>query len=121
MRADTTSTPLHALTTLNDPTWVEAARVLAQQCIKASKDVDHRLSHAFRRVMCRKPTDSDIKLLRRAYETQAAIYAKDKAGARALLTVGDSKRDETLDVSEHAALAAVCLAILNLDEALTRE
>ena len=46
--------------------------------------------------------------------------AKDITAAKALLAVGESKRDETLDAGEHAALSAVCLAILNLDEALTR-
>jgi hypothetical protein len=60
-------------------------------------------------------------VLRRAYEKQAAIFAKDVAAAKSLLAVGESKRDETLDVGEHAALSAVCLAVLNLDEALTRE
>jgi Protein of unknown function (DUF1553) len=121
VRSGTTSTPLHALTTLNDPTWVEAARALAERSMKASQGVDDRLSHAFRIVMCRKPTEFDLKVLRRAYEKQAAIFAKDVTVARSLLTVGESKRDETLDVGEHAALSAVCLAILNLDEALTRE
>ncbi len=121
VRAGTTSTPLHALTTLNDPTWVEAARALAQQSMKASGRVDDRLSYAFRAVMCRKPSERDFAVLRRAYEKQAAFYASDKAGARELLSVGESKRDESLDVVEHAAHSAVCLAILNLDEALTRE
>lgn len=121
VRQSATSTPLHALTTLNDPTWVEAARVLAEQSMKSAGDVDGRLTHAFRRVICRKPTENDLKVLRRAYEKQAAIYKADVDGARALISVGAVKRDETLNSSEHAALAAVCLAILNLDEALTRE
>ena len=82
---------------------------------------DDRLMEAFRLVMCRKPTDLDLGILRRAYAKQAEIYAKSGAGARALLGVGESKRDETLDAGEHAALSAVCLAIPNLDEALTRE
>ena len=121
VRSGTTSTPLHALTTLNDPTWVEAARALAERSMKASSDLDDRLTKAFRLVMCRKPTDLDLGILRRAYAKQAAIYAKDGAAARALLGVGESRRDETLDAGEHAAFSAVCLAILNLDEALTRE
>jgi hypothetical protein len=121
VRSSTTSTPLHALTTLNDPTWVEAARALAERSLKASKNLDDRLTRAFRVVMCRKPTDLDLGILRRAYAKQVAIYAKDGAGARALLGVGESQRDEALDAGEHAALSAVCLAILNLDEALTRE
>ncbi len=121
VRAVTTSTPLHALTTLNDPTWVEAARALAQRAMKTLTRIDDRLSSAFRLVLCRTPTIFDLRVLRRAYENQASIYARDKSAARALLAVGESKRDETLDVAEHAALSAVCLAILNLDEALTRE
>ena len=121
VRSGTTSTPLHALTTLNDPTWVEASRALAERCMKASKELDDRLVTAFRLVLCRKPTDSELKVLRRAYERQSAVYAKDAAGAKSFLAVGESKRDETLDLGDHAALSAVCLAILNLDEALTRE
>ena len=121
VRSAITSTPLHALTTLNDPTWVEAARALAERIMKASTDVDNRLSRAFRLVMCRAPTEFDLKVLRRSHETQAAIYAKDAEAAKSLLAVGASKRDETLDPAEHAALTAVCLAIFNLDEALTRE
>jgi hypothetical protein len=121
VRSATTSTPLHALTTLNDPTWVEAARMLAQQCMNASDDLDGRLTQAFRRVLCRKATDHDLKVLRRAYDKQAAIYKADLGSARAFLSVGAARRDELLDVTEHAALSAVCLAIFNLDEALTRE
>jgi hypothetical protein len=121
VRSATTSTPLHALTTLNDPTWVEAARTLAQRSMRSSSSLDDRLTDAFRRVLVRTPTESDLAILRRAYETQASIYARDDAAARALLSVGESKRDETLNTTEHAALSAVCLAILNLDEALTRE
>jgi hypothetical protein len=121
VRSATTSTPLHALTTLNDPTWVEAARALAEQSMKSSHDLDERLSYAFRLAVSRKPTELDLKLLRRAYEKQRAIFASDTKGARALVDVGESKPDETLALTEHAALQAVCLAILNLDEALTRE
>lgn len=121
VRVNATSTPLHALTTLNDPTWVEAARSLAQNAMKASPIVDERLSFAFRRVLCRKPADVDMKILRRAYDKQLAIYTKDSAAAKSLLGVGESKRDVSLNPVEHAAITAVCLAVLNLDEALTRE
>jgi hypothetical protein len=121
VRASITSTPLHALTTLNDPTWVEAARVLAERSQRASDQVDGRLTHAFRQVLGRPPTDRDMNHLRRAYERQLAVYQNDAEAAQALLAVGASKRDEAIDAREHAALSAVCLAIMNLDEALTRE
>ena len=123
VRSTTTSTPLHALTTLNDPTWVEAAG----RSLGTSMKADERSSMAgsptrFAASSCRKPTDHDLKILRRAYDKQAAIYRADidELPGR-FLSVGASRRDESLDITEHAALSAVCLAIFNLDEALTRE
>ena len=121
VRASRTSTPLHALTTLNDSTWVEAARVLAEKSMKVAADPGGRLTHAFRRVLGRKPTDYDLAALTRMYARQLAIYQADAEAAKQLLGIGESKRDEAIDASEHAALASVCLAIFNLDEALTRE
>jgi hypothetical protein len=121
VRLATTSTPLQALTTLNDPTWVEAARVLAKQCMQAGGTLDEQLTAAFRRVVCRAPTDRDLNHLRRAYENQAAICRADPESVKAFLSVGATPRDESLDAADHAALTAVCLGILNLDEALTRE
>jgi hypothetical protein len=121
VRASQTSTPLHALTTLNDPTWVEAARVLAERSMKAATELDGRLTHAFRRVLGRRPTSQDLEALRRMHDRQFAIYAADAAAAKQLLTVGESPRDESLDPAAHAALSSVCLGILNLDESLTRE
>jgi hypothetical protein len=121
VRTATTSTPLHALTTLNDPTWVEAARALAERSMKESRAVDDQLAYAFRQVAVRRPIENDVRVLRRAYERQSQLYAADAKAAQALLAVGASRRDESLNLTEHAALTAVCLAILNLDEALTRE
>jgi hypothetical protein len=121
VRQSTTSTPLHALTTLNDPTWVEAARILAEACMKSNRERDARLDAAFRRVACRPATASDLTILGRAYDRQFAIYKSDAKAAKALLGVGASHRDESLDAAEHAALTSVCLAILNLDESLSRE
>ena len=72
-------------------------------------------------MLARKPTEADRNRLRRAYERQHALYEKDITSAQALLTVGATKRDESLDAADQAALTAVCLAILNFDEALTRE
>lgn len=121
VRLTTTSTPLHALTTLNDPTWVEAARVLAANAISTTADVDGRLREAFRRVLCRPPTDLNLASLRKAYDRQLAIYQKDADAAKALLSVGSTPRNESLNPTEHAAMTAVCLGLFNLDEALTRE
>jgi len=121
VRLGTTSSPLHALTTLNDPTWVEAARVLAELCSKSTETLDDRLALAFRRVLGRRPTETESARLKRAYDRQAAIYQTDAANAQALLSIGMTKRDESLNVADQAATTAVCLAILNFDESLTRE
>ncbi|NBX29118.1 DUF1549 domain-containing protein [bacterium] len=121
VRAGQTSTPLHALTTLNDPTWVEAARVLAEKSMNAAGDLDSRLTHAFRRVLGRTPTPYDLDALKRMHARQLEIYGTDMDAAKQLLAVGESPRDGTLDTAGHAALTSVCLAIFNLDEALTRE
>ena len=121
VRSTVTSSPLHALTMLNDPTWVEAARVLAERSCQQATDLEGRLAYAFRRVLCRRPSDDELSRLRRAYERQMAFYVNDLVSANALLGVGAAKRDESLNPSDHAALSAVCLAILNLDESLTRE
>jgi len=55
------------------------------------------------------------------HERQLAAFRADAEAAKQFVSVGESPRDETLDVAEHAALSSVCLGIFNLDEALTRE
>jgi mono/diheme cytochrome c family protein len=121
VRLTVTSTPLHALTTLNDVTWVEAGRALAQRVIKQVPGTDARLTEAFRLVCARRPTADELKVLRRGLERAMAAYRADGAAAEAFLKAGDSPRDASIPAAEHAAYASVCLSIFNLDEALTRE
>ncbi len=116
-----TSTPLHALTTMNDVTWVEAGRALAQRAMHDKQSTRDRLVHAFQLVCARKPDKEELAILERSLAKATVHYRQDTAAAALYLQQGDSKRDESLDPVEHAALANVCLAILNLDEALTRE
>ncbi len=120
VKTTTTNTPLHALVTLNDTTYVEAARALAQLAFEKGGTTDaERLSFAFRRVTARTPTDAEAKILLGAMEKQTKVFA-DKVAALKLLKVGDSPRNEKLDTSEHAALTSVCLMMLNLDETLNK-
>jgi hypothetical protein len=121
VRQSTTNTPLHALTTLNDPTWTEAARVLAQRSMEKTADTDQRLTYAFRRVLARPPKESDLSALRQMLDTQRRFFQSNAEAATSVVSIGTAPRNSQLDTAEHAALSAVCLGILNLDEALTRE
>jgi cytochrome c553 len=121
VRTATTDTPLHALTTLNDPTWTEAARVLAAHSLEASSAVNERLIFAFRRVLGRRPGAGELAMLHQTFDRQYALYKSDLKSAAEVVSIGAAPKNSNLNVSEHAAMTAVCLAILNLDEALTRE
>jgi hypothetical protein len=121
VKPSVTNTPLHALTTLNDPTWTEAARALAVKTIKAEKEPEARFRFLYRRILARTPSDKETRVLRRIVDEQTAIYRADEAAAKTLLAVGAMPLDTTVDVVTQAAWTNLCLAILNLDEALTRE
>jgi hypothetical protein len=116
-----TNTPLHALATLNDITYVEAARVLAQVAMEQSKTDNERLAFAFRRVTARRPVEVELKILKEALDKQRGLFVEDRQAAAKLLKVGDWPRNPKLDEIDHAALAVVCGLILNLDESLTNQ
>jgi len=121
VRSSQTSTPLHALTTLNDPTWVEAARYLAQNSLRSSKNIDEQLQFATRRLLARGLKGEEMEVLRRAYQKQLVFYHTDPDAATKLLSVGTAPRDLSLDSTALAAMCNVCLTLMNLDEALCRE
>ena len=121
VRTAITSSPLHALTMLNDPTWVEAARVLAQRVTKEQPTDEARLARAFALVLGRAPAGPEPALLAKMLANQRAVYAADAKAADALLAIGESKRDAAIPAAEHAALTATCLALYNLDAAVTRD
>jgi hypothetical protein len=116
-----TNTPLHALTTLNDVTYVEAARALAQRVLNSSDREHEQLTYAFRLVTGRRPGESERAILAERLHRLRETFAQDGAAAAELLNVGEIVRDESLDVVEHASWAALCSLLLNLDEALTKE
>jgi hypothetical protein len=117
-----TNTPLHALTTLNDVTYVEAARALAERALlTAGMQPEERIERAFRLVLARRPTSEEMGVLRAGLERARGEFGRHPEAARKLLHVGESPRNEALDPVQHAAYTVVCNAILNLDEALTKE
>jgi hypothetical protein len=122
VRETRTNTPLQALNLLNDVTFVEAARVLAERVLQV-KDAtdDERLTLAFRLVLARPPRAAELQVLRDALVHHRADYAADRQKPLGLLQVGEARRDEKLDPAEVAALANVVSVIFNLDEALNKE
>jgi hypothetical protein len=117
-----TNSPLHALVTLNDVAYVEAARALAELVLKTSGPApEARLELAYRRVLARRPAAAELPVLLASLARVRAQFTRDPEAARKLLHAGESPRDESLDVVEHAAYAVLCSEILNLDEALSKE
>jgi hypothetical protein len=117
-----TNTPLHALVTLNDVTYVEAARGLAQIVLLGSApDEAARISDAFRRVTARPPKPPELEILTRRLAALHQIYARDEDAAKKLLAVGESKPDPKLSVAELAAWTSLATMLMNLDETISKE
>ena len=116
-----TNTPLQALVLLNDPTYVEASRVLAQRVLKEAKDPSQRARLAFELVTSRAPDHKELAVLTRLAKQQLDNYKRDPDGAAKFLRAGESLADATLNPIELAAWTAVASAIFNLDETVTKE
>jgi hypothetical protein len=121
VRDSRTNTPLQALDLLNDVTYVEAARMLAQRVMTEEKQEEARIERAFRLVLSRAPSEAELGILGRALERHLTEYRSDPAAAKKLLQTGEANTDPKLEVADLAAYAQVCSLILNLDEAVTKE
>jgi hypothetical protein len=117
-----TNTPLQALVLMNDPTFVEAARKLAERMIaEAGTDANRRIAFAFRLATARNPNAEETRVLRDLERAQLAEYQAHPEDAEKLLHVGESKADAKDKPAELAAWTMVASAILNLDETITKE
>ncbi len=115
------NTPLQALVMLNDPIYVEAARVFAQKMLaEGGATMEARIDWAFERTLARPATAEEKQVLGELYAKNLARFAKDERGARQLLTVGDTPLPARTNVRELAAAATLTRAILNLHETVTR-
>jgi hypothetical protein len=121
IRRPRTNTPLQALVTLNDVQFVEAARSFAQRMMREGGDSpDQRVAFAYLQATAREPSPLERDALLNVFNAAHEYYKNDPAAAKQLLGFGESKRNESLDVAEHAAWTIVASSILNLDETLTR-
>ena len=122
VRRARTNTPLHALITLNDVAYVEAARAMAQRVLQeGGVDDVARVSYAFRLATARPPSADEAVVLQQRIQQLRITYTAKPEAAQQLLKVGEHVRDETLTVTDHAAYTVLCNLLFNLDEVITRE
>ncbi len=114
------NTPQQALTLLNDPEFVEAARVLGEHAISGAKDDAGRIDFVYQQVLSRLPGANERDSLAAFVAEQREYYRNNAADADKLLHVGLAPVPAGLDESELAAWATVCRVVLNLHESITR-
>jgi hypothetical protein len=114
--------PQQALVLLNDPTYVEAARALAERLIReAGPSSEKRIQYAFRLALARPAQAEEVQLLTQLYERHRQEYQADHKAANALLHVGQRPTPADLDLADLAAWTSVARAVLNMSETITRE
>ena len=122
VRRPRTNTPLQALATMNDVPYVEASRQFARRMlVEGGATYPDRLTHGFRLTTGRKPSPAELEVLVALFQEHHAHYQAKPEEAVKLLSIGESKRDESLNPSEFAAMTMMGNLLLNLDETLTKE
>ena len=122
VNAKRTNTPLQALNMMNDPTYVEAARNLAEFALRSgARDAAGRIDAMSRRVVGRPPTPAEAEVLATLLATYVDEYEADLDDAESLLGVGESAWDGQADPRELAAYTGLASVLLNLDEAITKQ
>jgi hypothetical protein len=121
-RRSRSNTPLQALNLMNDPTYVEASRFLAQRMISEGGDTtESRISHGFRLLLAREPDGRERKILVAAFQRALRDFNADPTAAIQFLEIGETKNSAAVPAPEHAAFATVASTLMNLDEAITKE
>ena len=122
VRRARTNTPLQALVLLNDVTFLEAARVLANHAIKhGGKTIEGRLNAMYEQTLARPVTSEELTILKRGLSQRLAHYRSHQSAAKKLISYGDAKNDPSIDAAELAAYTVVASTVLNLDETVTKE
>lgn len=122
VRKDKTNTPMQALTLMNNITFVEASRFMAERMLReGGDDGQHRIAFGFKLITGRTPNRTESALLQTAYRQYAKHFIDNQGSAAQLLAVGEKPCDKSLDANELAAMTMVASTILNLDEAIVKE
>jgi hypothetical protein len=116
------NTPLQALDLLNDPIYVEAARVFAENALtKGGSTLDAQLNWAFRQTVDRTPDNAEHSVLSDLYASSLARFTKDHVAANNLLHIGETPLNPRLDPVKLAAMTSVTRVMLNLHEMINRD
>jgi hypothetical protein len=122
IRRARTNTPLQALVLMNDPTYLEAARKLAERILQEGAATDEaKMKLAYRLAVSRDPRASEQQLLLAMLKQARERFLADTKSAEKLVSVGASRRDEKLETAELAAWTTLSSVILSLDETITKE
>ncbi len=121
VRRERTNTPLQALVTLNDPQFIEAARILATRALKegGSQPVD-RIDYIARRLLSRPMTAAELKVVQASLDQLLGFYKGHADDAKQLLAVGEAKPDATVEAVQLAAWTMLTNELMNLDEVLNK-
>ena len=115
-----TSSPLQALLLLNDPQFIEAARVMAENSILSKeKSIDKKLSTLFREIIGRTIRDGELEILLRFYNEEKEKFSKNQSKAIAYLKTGEKPMNSDIEVVNVAALATVISGMMNTAKAIT--
>jgi hypothetical protein len=115
-----TNTPLQALVLLNDPQFVEAARVLAERVMREQSGSSEQIVRAYRLLTSRRPEAKVLRLLLELKKKETLRFRQQPDLARELLQVGEWPADTSLTTIELAAMTVVCSAIMSFDECLVK-
>ena len=118
-----TATPLQALVTLNDPQFIEAARVMAQRIMNLPSGPSRNrdiVDTFFRRVISRPARSQEVALMQQLYNEELADFIKHPRRAQELITVGEYPVDKQTNPAELAAWTVVASTIMNFDEAIVK-
>lgn len=115
-----TSTPLQALMMMNDPTVLEASRVLAQKLMEESTTSEEKITKAFHRIICRTASDKEKNILTTYYSDQLQAFKQKQLDAAATLKAGEYPQNKKMDANTGAALMKVIAMIYNMEEAISK-
>jgi hypothetical protein len=115
VRRQKTASPLQSLVLMNDPQFVEAARILAEKMMQTDPSVKTRITYGFQCLTSRLPRTTELEELTRLFEQQKQYYQNNMLQTEKLLSVGEFPRNQNFDAAELAAYTIVASTVMNFD------